>query len=210
MRLPLHRSGTSPLLTAFFLLPLTLCYTGCRQQPDPEADKAAQYGVPKQHFEYCELKPVSQEIDPTGGLSALTSVMRYWDAETDEAKLAKKYPPKPPGASYSIRKLRRIAIDEGFVAFALTMQERSLEQISEQLANGRPVIVNIELGPEGYPDLGATAPSAAQKRYAIIFGQSHDQFLVMDTGHGVVRIGKQAFETMWAKSHHAALICSAN
>ncbi len=210
MQLFLHRSGTSPFLTAFFLLPLTLCYTGCRQQPDPEIDKAAQYGVPKQHFEYCELKPVLQEVDPTGGLSALTSVMRYWDAEADEAKLAEKYPPKTLDAGYSIRRLRRIAIDEGIMAFALTMNERSLEQISEQLANGRPVIVNIELDPEGYPDLEASAPATTQKRYAIVFGQSHDQFLLMDTGHGVIRIGKQAFETMWSKGHHAALICSAN
>ena len=209
MSLPLHRSGTSPLLSAFFLLPLTLCYTGCRQS-DPEGDKAAQYGVPKQHCEYCELKPVLQEIDPTGGLSALTSVMRYWDAEVDEAQLAEKYPTKTPEAGYSIRKLRRIAIDEGMTAFALTMREKSLDQISEQLASGRPVIVNIELGSEGYPDLQATAPTEPQKRYAIVFGQSNDQFLMMDTGHGVIRIGKTAFETMWAKGHHTALIVSAN
>ncbi len=210
---PVNRAGLSPVTTASLLALLTLCYSGCRHGDLGGEDPAGRYGVPRQHFEYCELEPVQQEVDPTGGLSALTAMIRYWDGEADEAQLAQKYPTKTPEAGYSIRRLRRIAIAEGIMAFALTMKEKPLDQLSEQLTNGRPVIVNIELDPGGYPGLVPpveNAEDAPTRRYVVVFGQSHDQFLVLDTAVGVLRMAKEDFETMWAKGKHAALICSAN
>lgn len=210
MPFTLHRNGTTPLIAAPLLLAVSLCYSGCRNGgEDTIANSPALYGVPKQHFEYCELQMVNQQTDSSGGLSALASVMNYWENEVEEQSLAEKYPASGSSATYSTRKLRRIAIDEGMMAFALTMREQPISQLSEQLKNGRPVITSVLLSPKGYPDLAASAPASAQKRHAIVFGQSDDEFLIMDTGHGVIRMPKEQFKTMWSGGNYAALVCSA-
>jgi predicted double-glycine peptidase len=214
MAFTLHRAGISPIVAAISLLPLVLVYTGCRNNQtldgaDGELSPAA-FGVPKNHFEYCELKPVVQKSDPSGGLASLEAVLRYWDTEVTETELANKYPP-PSGRAHSIRKLRRIAIDQGVTAFALVMKDNGLEQLSEQLLNGRPVIVALQLPDEPIASPADVPGDTLQKqRFAVVYGQSEREFLMMDPGAGVVRIDKDEFEIAWAGGKHAALICSSS
>ena len=211
MPLTIHRLGVRPVVAAISLLPITLCYTGCRgQQLDADSDPelASQYGVPKYHFEYCELKPVEQKIDPTGGLASLASVIDYWEIESTEAKLAETYPLPDSGTS-SVRKLRRIAMDEGLTAFALAMKQSPIEQLGEELNNGRPVIVSLVLEGQGYPGLEEQTAKLSGKRFGVVFGQSDAEFLLLEPGYGVLRIPKKSFETVWAAGKYGALICSA-
>lgn len=208
----IHRAGTHPIVAALSLLPLTFVHTGCRGTGDRDTGaEPAAFGVPEKHFEYCELRAVGQQADPSGGLASLAAVMSYWDTEVAEQELAERYPPPAEGAP-SIRKLRRIAIDEGLTAFALVMNANGLEQLAEQLQNGRPVIVPLRLPPDTYAP-GTTGAALDEKartgdRYAVVFGQSRDEFLLMDPAAGVVRIAKSDFEPAWAKTNHAALILS--
>ena len=206
----LHRAGISPVVAAISLIPLTLVYTGCRgRNVDTSGSTPALYGVPNYHFEYCELKPTEQKVDTSGGLGSLAAVMGYWDVETNEETLAEKYPP-PANGGHSIRKLRRIAIDEGLTAFALVMKENGLDQIGEQLENGRPVIVALHLPEGGYSGLRAETEGLERERFAVVFGQSETEFLVMDAGTGVIRIPKSDFESVWSAGKYAALICSSS
>ncbi len=209
MPLTIHRPGIRPVVAAISLLPITLCYTGCRsQQLDGDAELASQYGVPKYHFEYCELKPVEQKIDPSGGLASLASVIDYWEVESSEAKLAESYPPPDSGTS-SVRKLRRIAMDEGLTAFALAMKQSPVEQLGAELENGRPVIVSLELEGQGYPELEEQTAHLSGKRFGVVFGQSASEFLLLDPGYGVLRLPKKSFESVWGAGKYGALICSA-
>lgn len=208
--LRVHRNGSNPAIAALSLLAVTLAYTGCRSESLTEGEQApAAYGVPRYHFEYCELELVEQQHDPSGGLASLSAVLRYWDVEIDEGELANKYPPPEDGA-HSIRKLRRIASDEGLTAFALVMKEAPIDQVGEQLKNGRPVIVSVRLPDAGYAGIGESGDNLTTDRFAVVFGQSEAEFLVMDAREGVVRMSKPAFETIWSARNHAALICSAS
>ena len=137
MAFTLHRASISPIVAAISLLPLVLVYTGCRNNRtlddlDGEHSPAA-FGVPKNHFEYCELTPVVQKSDPSGGLASLEAVLRYWDTEVSEAELANKYPP-PSGRAHSIRKLRRIAINRAIdVHRAHARQQKLRDRVEQEL-----------------------------------------------------------------------------
>jgi len=174
-------------------------------------------------FKYCPLETVRQPSSKTGGLAALVAVMNYWEQEVDVETLQQKYPPKSE-AGYPLLQLRRIATKEGLIAFALTMKDRPLEQVSEQLENGRPVIVPVNLPSNGAPgskpavETPPTDPSAppieqpsdakSPLRYVVIFGQSSNQFLLMDPASGVVKVNKTEFIESWSTEKFAALLCS--
>ncbi len=174
-------------------------------------------------FKYCPLETVRQTSSQSGGLAALVAVMNYWEQEVDVKALEEKYPAKSD-AGYPLLQLRRIATKEGLIAFALTMKDRPLEQVSEQLENGRPVIVPVDLPSHGdsgskppvesLPDDPSATPTEqpsdtkSQHRYVVIFGQSSNQFLLMDPASGVVKVNKTEFIESWSTEKFAALLCS--
>ncbi|MEM0895501.1 MAG: cysteine peptidase family C39 domain-containing protein [Verrucomicrobiota bacterium] len=170
-------------------------------------------------FFFCPIKPLLLEKETSGGLASLATVLDYWDTESSESALAERYPVESGG--YEILKLRRIAIDEGLMAFALTMKEQPLEQLGEQLEHGRPVIVPLEqsIGDVfGAPvdDLqefssirrGEVVHASEGNRYVVVFGQSKSQFLVLDPGFGVVSVDKDIFGEEWGRKNYSALLCS--
>lgn len=219
------RSGQSirpalPLILAIASFGLCGCNT-FRSQGDAVTDVTAPTTPAADEedtsFKYCPIETVSQTSSTTNGLAALASVMQYWEQEVDVPTLEANFPAKSE-TGYPLLQLRRIATKEGLIAFALTMKDRPLEQVSEQLENGRPIIVPVHL-PDGRPaapptptnDPGATAPAtdpARPHRYVVIFGQSHDQFLLMDPAKGIVKLNKQEFTNYWAEEKFAALLCS--
>lgn len=218
------RSGQSVspallLIIAIACLGLSGCNT-FRSQGDVVTDVTAPTAPPEEErdtsFKYCPIETVSQTSSKTNGLAALASVMKYWEQEVDVPTLEANFPAKSE-AGYPLLQLRRIATKQGLIAFALTMKDRPLEQVSEQLENGRPIIVPVQL-PDGHsaaatnlPDATATATvaePALPHRYVVIFGQSHDQFLLMDPAQGIVKLNKQEFVSYWAGEKYAALLCS--
>jgi len=149
--------------------------------------------------------------------------MNYWEQEADVEALESKYPAQSENG-YPLLQLRRIATQEGLIAFALTMQDRPLDQISEQLENGRPVIAPVRLPRGRYfgkdlPVVGrldATTVNPDKQliggnfkhHYVVIFGQSESQFLIMDPAYGIVKISKSEFTNYWGAEKNAALLCS--
>ena len=222
------RSGQSirpafPLIIASTCLGLSGCNT-LRSQGDVVTDVTAPTAPPVEQrdtsFKYCPIETVSQTSSKTNGLAALASVMKYWEQEVDVPTLEANFPAKSE-AGYPLLQLRRIATKQGLIAFALTMKDRPLEQVSEQLENGRPIIVPVQL-PGGHSDAATNLPDtpitatdtatatepAPPHRYVVIFGQSNDQFLLMDPAQGVVKLNKQEFTSYWAGEKYAASLCS--
>ena len=115
-------------------------------------------------------------------------------------------------------------LGEGMMAFALTMKDRSLDQISEQLENGRPIIAPVLLPRGRYfgrdlpvvsrHDAGTVNPDEQlvdgthKHHYVVIFGQSEDKLLLMDPAFGIVKISKNEFTGYWLAEKNAALLCS--
>ena len=174
-------------------------------------------------FRYCPLDSVRQPSAKSCGIAALTAVMNYWDIEGEVGALEKKYPADSDNG-YPLLQLRRIATKEGLIAFALTMKERPLDQISEQLENGRPIITPVLL-PRGryfgrdFPVVGrldATTVNPDKQlvggthkhHYVVVFGQSDDKLLLMDPAYGIVQVPKSEFTHYWAEEKYAALLCS--
>ena len=174
-------------------------------------------------FKYCPIEAVQQPSEKSCGIAALASVMKYWDVDVSVAELEEKYPAESENG-YPLLQLRRIATKEGLVAFALTMKERPLDQISEQLENGRPIIAPVLLPRGRYfgrelPVVGrldASTVNADKKvvgsthkhHYVVVFGQSEDKYLIMDPAYGIVKISKSEFAGYWSAQKNAALLCS--
>ena len=186
-----------------------------------EKPQPVEISNPDENFYFCPIKPQLLENEPTGGLAALATVLEYWDLQSSESVLAKKYP-LDEGTEYEILKLRRIAIDEGLMAFSLTMKQKPIEQVAEQLEHGRPVIVPLENDEKtffGAPveDLkefasvrhrSKPATTGTPYRFVVIFGQNKDQFLLLDPTFGVVSVDKKTFGEEWGKMKYSALLCS--
>lgn len=220
--------ATSPALFAVLslaLASLTSCGTLRPRGIEADANPASPEFAAAQDdtFKFCPVETVRQPSDNSGGLAALASVMRYWEHDADIDELAKKYPAESE-SGYPLLQLRRIATKEGLIAFALTMKDRPLDQISEQLENGRPVIAPVHLphgrSPAGEilastrPDIGSANPDKSrlgenwQHHYVVIFGQSDQQFLVMDPAYGIIKIDKSDLTKYWSEEKNAALLCS--
>ncbi|MGI9244107.1 MAG: cysteine peptidase family C39 domain-containing protein [Verrucomicrobiales bacterium] len=213
----------STTVCVFCCLGLSSCNT-LRPKPEPVYADPPSVSAPEPRdtaFKYCPLETVRQTSNKTCGLAALVAVMNYWEHDVDVETLEEKYPAKSEDG-YPLLQLRRIATKEELIAFALTMKDRPLEQVSEQLENGRPVIVPVVLpdgqyqsssGRSSAPQVNVETPpadshSATKNHYVVIFGQSTDQFLLMDPAHGIIKVSKSEFTNYWSAEKYAALLCS--
>ena len=162
-------------------------------------------------FKYCPVETIRQQSSQSGGIAALTAVMRYWEHPTDVEALAAKYPAESD-KGYTLLQLRHIAMEEDLNVLALTMKDRPLDQVSEHLENGRPIIAPIRIPSNGYLGRSSVPQSSSDSdseiRYVVIVGQSDDQFLLMDPAHGIVKLKKTEFTNYWSAEKNAALLCS--
>ena len=224
-----HRDHRRPFVLALVLAAVSTHLVSCGslrsrgKMVERSATTARFAAAHDDAFKYCPLESVRQTSEKSCGIAALASVMSYWETEADAAELEEKYPAGSDNG-YPLLQLRRIAIKEGLIAFALTMKDRPLDQIAEQLENGRPVIVPVRLPRGRYfgrelPVVGrldATTVNADKTlvgsnwkhHYVVIFGQSDDQLLLMDPAYGIVKISKADFNLYWSAEKNAALLCS--
>lgn len=171
-------------------------------------------------FYFCPIKPIMAANDTSGGLAAMAVILNYWNTPKSEEELLSKHPKK--GDGYSILRLKRIAMEEGLMAFVMSMKNQPLLQMDEQLENGRPVIVALknesgkfygekfsDIEPLRTPDFRPLPDSSlGDERFVVIFGQSEKQFLILDPNFGVVSVDKPIFDELWKQQNYSALICS--
>lgn len=224
-----QQNRLSPFVLLVTLAVFSLSASSCkllRRHGNAASDNATSAKFAAAHdstFKYCPVESVRQPSEKSCGIAALASVMNYWEQDADVEALEKKYPAESENG-YPLIQLRRIAIREGLIAFALTMKDRPLDQISEQLENGRPVITPVRLPRGRYfgrdlPVVGRLDATTVnpdknligenwKHHYVVIFGQSDDQFLLMDPAYGIVKISKGEFISYWSAEKNAALLCS--
>lgn len=176
-----------------------------------------------QGFQYCAVDAVKQSTQLSCGAAALTAVLNYWREEPkpaySERDLVKRYPSRSP-EGYPILQLREIAIQEGLAAFALTMDGSPWAQLEEQIANGRPVICAVQLPRGRYFGKSIPLVETLDRRavlttgnewlshYVVVMGRTHEEVLLMDPKHGIVRLGRDPFLHFWRLENYAALVCS--
>jgi len=181
-------------------------------------------------FTYAEVEVVRQSDPRSCGLAALACVLRYWDRPVSEGALVAQHP-VTSGVGHSLQTLQRIAQKEGLLAFALSLRPSLAgspsDQLSEQIAKGRPVILAVRI-PQGryfgkeLPVLGTVdartlrpfglVPSATGEEYklhyVVVFGEDQSRYLLMDPAYGIVSVPRPALLRWWGDVGYAALVCS--
>ncbi len=217
--LPQHRLGFSLAILSAAAIALTGCLT------TPKSTEGRNFQARYRGFNYCGVKAVKQSRQLSCGAAALTAVLNYWIEDDparqpfEEKNLIAKYPAKSP-EGYPILQLREMAIQEGFAAFALTMDRDPWNQLGEQIDNGRPVICAVNL-PRGKYFGGSlplvetldrrtvmTTGNEWKSHYVVAMGRTNDEILLMDPEYGIVRIGRDQFLHFWGLENHASLVCS--
>ncbi len=200
-------------------LPLAGCIT------TPKDTEGRNFQARYRGFNYCGVEAVKQSRQLSCGAAALTAVLNYWIEDDpsrsrfEEKKLIEKYPARSP-EGYPILQLREMALQEGFAAFALTMDRDPWNQLGEQIDNGRPVICAVNL-PRGKYFGGSlplvetldrrtvmTTGNEWKSHYVVAMGRTNDEILLMDPKYGIVRIGRDQFLHFWELENYASLVTS--
>ena len=174
-------------------------------------------------FRYCSVEAVKQSEQLSCGAAALTSVLNYWKEDDqpsfEEPALIEKYPARST-EGYPILQLREIALDRGFAAFAVTLDEDPWRQLFEHVDAGRPVIAAIDCPRGRY--FGKEVPLVEtldrravmstgnewKSHYVVVMGRNYRDVLFMDPEYGIVRTDREDFLSFWHRQGYAALICS--
>jgi len=173
-------------------------------------------------FDYCEVPRVRQSSERSCGMAALASLLRYWneDETVSERELTSRYPPESK-TGYPLAQLKEVAVNEGLLAFAVTLDRDPMNQLLGHLQKGRPVLVGAEVPKGRYFGEGLPLVETLDRRvvsglgdplkhhYVVAMGASPRDMLLMDPQYGYVRITKSDFDQFWKGMNYAALITSA-
>ncbi len=177
-----------------------------------------------QAYRYCDFTRVKQSSQTSCGAAALTSVLNYWkdsgQPDFEEKALVAQTPPRSP-EGYPILQLRKMALENGVAAFAVTLDENPWKQLVEHVDKGRPVITAVRLPRGRY--FGKTLPlvetldrrtlmttgSEWKSHYVVVIGRNYKNVILMDPDFGIVHTSRDAFLDFWRQESYAALICSA-
>lgn len=210
-----------PLLATFSVFAGLVLFVGCAtSSPDSTSDAA--FAARYADFTYCEVPQIKQSSQKSCGAAAMTSVIKYWNAESTvtEPALIKNHPPESK-QGYPLLQLKDVAEAEGLLAFALGMDREPLGQVLEHVAAGRPVIAALELPKGRY--FGDAVPvietidrrtvtglgDKTKAHYVVVMGASADRVLLMDPQYGYVDISQAEFTLFWKAMGYPALVCSA-
>lgn len=214
--------GRRPMAVAVILLLAgALAMSACVTTPKATEDRSFQKRY--QGFQYCSVDAVRQSNQLSCGAAALTAVLNYWKDEAKpafvEEDLVARYPARSE-RGYPILQLREMAIQEGFAAFALTMDSDPWSQLSQQIDNGRPVICAVQLPRGRYFGKSIPLVETLDRRavmttgnewlshYVVAIGRTNDEVLLMDPKYGIVRIGRDSFLHFWRLEKYASVVCS--
>lgn len=173
----------------------------------------------KADFTYAKVSTVKQSSQRSCGVACLTCVLNYWDKPIKEKELRQKHAPLGE-IGYPLVQLKKIALEEGMLAFAISMKRDPAGQLSRQLKAGRPVIAALQCPQGRY--FGKPVPvieridrrtiwnfgSQWKQHYVVVFGEGKDAYLIMDPAYGIVEVGRAEFLDFWSRSKHATLVCA--
>jgi len=191
---------------------LVILISGCSSAPMTTKDKLFDKYL---SYDYCKLDASRQSIDNSCGVACLSSVLNYWNIESSEDYLLRKYAKE---SGYSILELSKISEDEGLRSYSLSMYESPKKQLDEQLSKGRPVICATMLpyalnSLDGIPLFGSTYRNLTwmlghrRNHYVVVFGWNYKNYLVMDPSFGIISLDKKKFYKCWKDGGYCVLLC---
>lgn len=205
-------------LVAWLALGFTACSTPKRSTEQRSFQK--RYKA----YRYCDLNAVKQSSQISCGAAALTSVLNYWKSSDQpdfkEKALVAQNPPQTRDG-YPILQLRKMALENGVAAFAVSLDENPWKQLVDHVDKGRPVITAVRLPRGRY--FGKAIPlvetldrrtlmttgSEWKSHYVVVIGRNYNNVVLMDPDFGIVHTSRDAFLDFWRQENYAALICSA-
>ena len=223
---PMGRATPSIKRFGAFAIPVAACAAlfvlgGCVTTPKATSDRS--FKKRYQGFQYCSVAAVRQSTQLSCGAAALVAVLNYWQDESkpgfSEKDIVRRHPARST-EGYPILQLREIAIQEGFAAFALTMDGDPWKQLGDQIDSGRPVICAVQLPRGRYYGKSIPLVETLDRRavmttgnewmshYVVVMGRTHKEVLLMDPKYGIVRIGRDEFLHFWRLEKYASLVCS--
>jgi hypothetical protein len=177
-------------------------------------------------YTFCEVDAVRQSAQKSCGIAALVCVLRYWDKPATESEITTRHPLRS-GIGYPVQQLQAIAVENGLLAFAVSMNQPGIPPVvalGRQIARGRPVIIAVNCPHGRYfgeplpviesfdrrtiGPLGGSTGSAFKHHYVVVIGESPQNYLVMDPAYGIGPVRKQSLLDWWRKESYAALVCS--
>ena len=136
------------------------------------------------------VRPVAQAKDDDCGPTALATALGRWNVKPARSDLE-----RPPGEGVTAGALRDEARRLGFASFVF---EGSLEDLTTEVDDGRPVIVGLV----------RVVHDGRFPHFAVVVG--HDvgarHWLVVDPALGVERPSAEALRTEWARSGWVTLV----
>lgn len=173
-------------------------------------------------FDFCDVPEVKQGSQRSCGMAALVGVLQYWkeDRSISEKAMRKKYPPRSE-TGYPMVQLKEVAVSEGVLGFAVTLDRDPLGQLQEHLRKGRPVLVAAQVPKGRYFGDGLPLVETLDRRvlsglgdpmkphYLVVMGLSEREVLLMDPQYGHVRTSRVQFQQFWKEMGYAALVTSA-
>ena len=195
---------------------LALALTGCLPSSTDNIGSLAASGLLTEAT-YVQVAFVAQHNDYTCGLACLVCVLAYWNDPVSQTELMQQSPPESTKTGYRVGELKDIAKSRDKLAYALTAQTQFLE---EQILNGRPVIVPLEIEYNHYvfnfmrkiPVYGRFFEYITERfvpkfsHFVTVFAVSRTTIWVMDPLFGIKGIPRDEFESMWAAKKRAMLL----
>ena len=176
------------------------------------------------NYDYCEVEAVRQSAQKSCGVACLVCVLKYWGKPASERELTIRHPLRT-GIGYPVHQLQSIAIEQGLLAFAVSLNQagqKPAAALSEHIARGRPIIVALHCPQGRY--FGDPVPliesldrrtihpfgagRAFKHHYVVVIGENERHYLVMDPAYGIGAVPRQSLLDWWRDESHAALVCS--
>lgn len=146
---------------------------------------------------FIDIPFVRQETPHSCGAAALSSVFSYWSKPLDQSYIIRQFPLLSKYRGYSLGELKVIADENGFQSFVL---KSNLDNLKEQIALGRPIIIPIET------KVGYKTWERSYSHFVVLVGFSKDGFILMDPVEGFVFIRENQLDKLWAREEKAILL----
>ena len=178
----------------------------------------ASWPIYGQSVQRIQLKVIKQINDYSCGIACVTTVLDYWDVNTQQQQILHRYPPQDTAQGYSLGQLKRIVQDHNLEGYALFS---NLSFLRAQIRKERPVIVALVVPYNMYsldwvrnvPVYGEIFEYLTQastfSHFVVVHDVDREKVRVMDPLYGLKSLSKEAFETMWDKKHNAMLLVAA-
>lgn len=212
VRLPI--SPRTVIVFAATTLLAATCWLGCRSSSCTTANFSSD--DTGEEMTVCYIPIVRQETKNDCGKACLLSVAAYWCASgsTERADALRQTKDSP----LSLKECKATAEGWGLKAFVVSCKTQSVEQVCAFVDRGFPPTLAVRMPhgryfAEDVPVYGVTYRYLVDRlgmrknHYVVLMGHDKRSVLLMDPGHGCVKVSKRFLKDIWSDMSFACLVC---